>query len=168
MRPCLLALGFLLALPATAQTCLRRCQTPKLIASDVTDEAIRAVMKQCRDSCEASTLASLPGPLASRLKACDPEAVSEADMKRVRSASPSPLAYAGAFVWDVHNVLEGRYIRRVELVTQNLALQDVVLSSRGTVPPGDTQTILISAANDGYPAVAVTARIKAIYACPGD
>ena len=152
--------------PAAAQTCFRACLAPKLTASDIADDTIRAAMKQCRNLCEAQTLASQPKTLVASLDACEPAEVSDAEMKQVRRASPAPLAYAGAFAWDVHNVLEGHIIRRVELITQNMDLQDLVLSSRGTVLPGDTATILITIAGDGYPAVAVTSRIKAIYACP--
>ena len=78
------------------------------------------------------------------------------------------LAFADAFTWDVANVLENRVIRRVDLTTQNLDLQDVDLSGTGAVLPGETQTVLVSAFSGGYPGAGVATRIKAIYACPPD
>ena len=158
------ALCALLAAPAGAQTCFRACLASRIAAPDISDQQIRSQMKTCRSLCEAEATAA-PG-LAEKLDACEPEAVSDADMKRVRAASPGILAYADAFTWDVHNVLESRAIRRVEIATQNLELQEVVLAGSGTVLPGATQTVLVSAFSGGYPSVAASARVRAIYACP--
>ena len=158
----LLAIFALHALPARAQTCFRACLAPRIAASGIADQQIRAQMKTCRNLCEAETLSP---ELAAKLDACEPEPVSDADMKRVRAASPGIAAYADAFTWDVRNVLEGRVIRRVEIATQNLELQEVVLAGAGTVLPGATATVLVSAFSGGYPSVAASARIRAIYAC---
>ena len=155
-----------LALPAQAQTCFRACLAPRLAASDVTDQQIRSAMKACRNTCEAAVFAR-PG-LEAKLAACDPERLSDADFKRVRGASASVLAFADAFSWDVTNVFADRVIRRIDLTTQNLELQDVDLSGTGTVLPGETQTVLVSAFSGGYPGAGVATRIKAIYACPLD
>ena len=153
--------------PGQAKTCFHACVAPKLTSSTMQDAAIRDVMKACRNSCEAETAALLKANgTFSALDACDPEPVPDADMKLVRGASSSFQLVASNFIWDVQNVLPGKIIRRVEMIMQNIDLQDVVMSSRGTVLPGERATLLFSAVNDGYPAAAVTARIKAIYTCP--
>ena len=162
----ILALLAALAVPAQAQTCFRACLAPKLAAYDIADQQIRSAMKTCRAACETAVLAR-PG-LEAKLAACATEPLSDADFKRVRGASASVLAFADSFTWDVTNVLENRVIRRVDLTTQNLALQDVDLSGTGTVLPGETQTVLVSAFSGGYPGAGVATRIKAIYACPLD
>ena len=162
----ILPLLAILALPAQAQTCFRACLAPRLATSDITDQQIRSAMKACRATCEAAALAR-PG-LAAKLAACEPEPLSDADFKRVRGASASVLAFADAFTWDVNNVLPDRIIRRIDLTTQNLDLQDVDLSGTGIVLPGETQTVLVSAFSGGYPGAGVATRIKAIYACPPD
>ena len=157
----------LASLPAQAQTCFHACLTPKLTSSAIDDAGIRDVMKLCRNVCEAEIEARLKKTGAGKaLEACDPQPVADAEMKLVRGASSSFQLVASNFFWDVKNVLPGKTIRRVEMIMQNLDLQDVVMSSRGTVLPGDSATILFSSANDGYPAAAVTARVAAIYVCP--
>lgn len=159
----------LASLPVQAKTCFHACVAPKLTSSIVEDATIRDVMKACRNSCEAETAALLKAKGTARaLDACDPQPVPEADMKLVRGASSSFQLVASNFIWDVQNVLPGKIIRRVEMIMQNLDLQDVVMSSRGTVLPGERASFLFSSANDGYPAAAVTARIKAIYVCPAE
>ena len=158
------ALCALLAAPASAQTCFRACLAPRIAAGDIADQQIRSQMRTCRNLCEAQAL-SAPG-LAEKLEASEPQAVSDADMKRVRAASPGIAAYADAFTWDVRNVLDNRVIRRVEIATQNLELQEVVLAGAGTVLPGATETVLVAAFSGGYPSVAAAARVRAIYACP--
>ena len=159
----------LASLPGQAKTCFHACVAPKLTSSTMQDAAIRDVMKACRNSCEAETAVLLKARGTGRaLDGCDPQPVPDAEMKLVRGASSSFQLIASNFIWDVQNVLPGKIIRRVEMIMQNLDLQDVVMSSRGTVLPGERATLLFSSANDGYPAAAVTARVKAIYACPAE
>ncbi len=123
-------------------------------------------MQGCRDDCEAEAHERLATRgLAGKIAACTPEPVADADLKKIRSASPSFLAFANAFTWDLHNILDNKVIVRIEMTTQNLSLQDVVMSTGGTALPGETATFLISGFYDGYPSVRVTTRVKAIYAC---
>jgi hypothetical protein len=151
---------------AQSPTCFRQCLTSKLTSSAIEDEEIRSFMKVCRNDCEEKTHDRLASRgLASEMAACVPEPVADADLKKIRSASPSFLAYANAFTWDLHNVLDNKVVVRVEMTTQNLGLQDVVMSAGGTALPGETETFLISGFYDGYPSVRVTTRVKAIYAC---
>ena len=153
------ALGAASFAQAQTQTCFRVCLTSKLTSSAVEDEEIRSFMKGCRDQCEAEAKDRLASRgLAGEIKACIPEPLADADLKKIRSASPSFLAYANAFTWDLHNVLDNKVIVRIEMITQNLGLQDVVMSSGGTALPGETATFLISGFYDGYPSVRVTTR----------
>lgn len=160
---CLLAV----APQATAQSCFHACFSAKKLPSDVTDQTLRETMHLCYESCQKAARADLLskgyGPL---LAACVPQAASEAELKKIRSASPSVVAFANAFTWDVNNVLPDKIIRRVELATQTMSLTDIVVSSNGYVKPGDTGTFYIGNVADGYPAVRVTTRIQAIYTCP--
>ncbi len=163
-----LCAGLLLASNiALAETCFHACFKSKSLPSDVTDQAMREDMQSCRDACEKEARARLLskgfGPL---LAACIPEPVSDAEMKKVRSASTSVVAFANAFTWDVNNVLPDKIIRRVELATQTMSLEDIVVTAAGYVEPGGTSTFYVGNIPDGYPAARVTTRIKAIYACP--
>jgi len=65
----------------------------------------------------------------------------------------------------VKNVLTDKIIRRVELGTQTMSLEDVIVSSAGYLGPGQTGTFYIGNVAQGYPAVQLTTRIAAIYAC---
>jgi hypothetical protein len=154
---------------AFAETCFNACFRPKFVGPDIEDSRIRAIMRSCRDACEedAERRLSLSGR-SEKLLNCLPEPISDADFKRVRSASPSFVAFANTFTWDVHNVLPGKVIKRVEAITQNLELEDVVLGGGVTIAPGETETVFIPAFFDGYPQMRVSTRIKAIYACPLD
>jgi hypothetical protein len=159
----------LLCIPNTAdgETCFNACFKPKLVDSNIDDSRIRSIMRSCRDTCEdeAERRLSLSGR-GEKLLTCLPEPISDADFKRVRSASPSFVAFANTFTWDVHNVLPDKVIKRVEAITQNLELEDVVLGGGVTIAPGETETVFIPAFFDGYPQMRVSTRIKAIYACP--
>ena len=152
---------------AHAQTCFNACFRPQLVGTDIEDARIRSIMRACRDTCEdeAARRLSLSGR-SEKLLNCFPEPISDQDFKRVRSASPSFLAFANTFTWDVHNVLADKVIKRVEAITQNLELEDVVLGGGVTIAPGETETVFIPAFFDGYPQMRVSTRIKAIYACP--
>ncbi len=156
-------------LPSTslaAPTCFHVCFSAKKLPSDVTDQTLRETMQACRDSCEKDARARLISEgYGLLLKSCIPEPVSEVELKTVRSASTSVIAFANAFTWDVHNVLPNKIIRRVELATQTMSLEDIVLSASGYLEPGETGTFYIGNIPDGYPAVRVTTRIQAIYAC---
>ena len=161
--------AFPLAFSARAQTCFSACFRPKLVSADIEDTRIRSIMRSCRDTCEedAERRLSLSGRSEKLLK-CLPEPINDDDFKRVRAASPSFVAFANTFTWDIHNVLPDRVIKRVEAITQNLALEDVVLGGGVTIAPGETQTVFIPGFFDGYPQMRVSTRIKAIYACPLD
>jgi UDP-N-acetyl-D-mannosaminuronate dehydrogenase len=152
---------------AHAQTCFNACFRPKLVGADIDDSRIRSIMRSCRDTCEddATRRLSLSGR-SEKLLNCFPEPISDQEFKRVRSASPSFLAFANTFTWDLHNVLADKVIKRVEAITQNLELEDVVLGGGVTIAPGETETVFIPAFFDGYPQMRVSTRIKAIYACP--
>ncbi|MEA2759518.1 MAG: hypothetical protein QOH65_2131 [Methylobacteriaceae bacterium] len=101
-----------------------------------------------------------------KLLNCLPAPLSPDEFRRVRSASSSFLAFANTFTWDLHNVLPDKVIKRVEAITQNLELEDIVLGGGVTIAPGETQTVFIPGFFDGYPQMRVSTRIKAIYACP--
>lgn len=149
-----------------ADTCFHTCLKGKLISPDIDDQAIRDFMQVCKESCDEEMKARLEKEgIESKLAACIPERVPDADMKKVRSASPSVVAFANAFTWDVKNVLPGRFIRRVEVSTQNLSLEDVTLTATGTVAPGESETFLMNNISDGYPSLRVTTRVQAIYVC---
>jgi hypothetical protein len=152
---------------AQAQSCFHACFSAKKLPSDVTDQTLRETMHLCYESCQKAARTDLLNKgYASLLASCVPQAVSEAELKKVRSASPSVVAFANAFTWDVNNVLPDKIIRRVELATQTMSLTDIVVSSNGYVKPGDIGTFYIGNVADGYPAVRVTTRIQAIYTCP--
>ncbi len=149
-----------------AETCFHVCLKGKLVSPDITDQTIREDMQACKETCDEEMKARLETEgIAAKLAACIPERVPDADMKKVRSASPSVVAFANAFTWDVNNVLPGLFIRRVEVSTQNLSLEDVILTAAGTVAPGESATFLMNNISDGYPSLRVTTRVKAIYAC---
>jgi UDP-N-acetyl-D-mannosaminuronate dehydrogenase len=152
---------------ANAETCFNACFKPKLVGTDIEDSRIRSIMRSCRDTCEddAQRRLSLSGQ-SEKLLNCMPAPLSQDEFRRVRSASPSFVAFANTFTWDVHNVLTDKVIKRVEAITQNLELEDVVLGGGVTIAPGETETVFIPAFFDGYPQMRVSTRIKAIYACP--
>jgi hypothetical protein len=160
------ALVFMTLNAARAETCFNACFRPQLVGADIEDSRIRSIMRRCHDMCEedAGRRFSLSGR-GEKLLNCLPEPISDADFKRVRSASPSFVAFANTFTWDVHNVLPDKVIKRVEAITQNLELEDVVLGGGVTIAPGETETVFIPAFFDGYPQMRVSTRIKAIYAC---
>jgi hypothetical protein len=68
-------------------------------------------------------------------------------------------------LWDVNNILPDKIIRRVELGTQNMSLEDVIISATGIIEPGESGTFYMGSIPDGYPSLRVTTRVKAIYAC---
>jgi hypothetical protein len=141
----------------------------KLLSPDIDDQTIREDMQGCKESCDDEMKARLEKEgVEKKLAACIPEKVDDADMKKVRSASPSVVAFANAFTWDVKNVLPGKFIRKVEVSTQNVSLEDVTLTAAGTVEPGESETFLMNNIADGYPSLRVTTRVKAIYACSLD
>jgi len=154
---------------ASADTCFHVCLRAKMTASNITDQGIRDLMSGCRDDCEGEARARLEAKgLAARIAACTPQPVDDADLKKVRSGSPSVVAFANAFTWDVNNVLPGKIIRRVEIGTQNMSLQDVTITASGIVEPGESATFFMNNVGDGYPSLRVTSRIKAIYVCPSE
>ncbi|TAL77518.1 MAG: hypothetical protein EPN75_12685 [Beijerinckiaceae bacterium] len=123
-------------------------------------------MQSCNRSCESEARKKLVsegfGPV---LKACIPKRISDEELKKVRSASASILAFYNVLTWDVKNVLPDKILRRVELATQNISLEDVIVTSAGYVGPGQTGTFYIGNVELGYPAVQLSTRIAAIYAC---
>ncbi len=155
---------------ARAETCFHTCLKEKLISPDIDDQTIREDMQGCKETCDEEMKARLEKEgIEKKLAACMPEPVPDADMKKVRSASPSVVAFANAFTWDVKNVLPpGMFIRKVELSTQNVSLEDVTLTATGVIEPGEMGTFLMNNIADGYPSLRVTTRVKAIYACSLD
>lgn len=152
---------------ASADTCFHVCLKAKMTATDITDQGIRDLMSVCRDDCEDEAKARLEAKgIAGKIAACTPQPVDAADLKKVRSGSPSVVAFANAFTWDVNNVLPGKIIRRVEIGTQSMSLQDVTITASGIVEPGESGTFFMNNVGDGYPSLRVTSRIKAIYVCP--
>jgi hypothetical protein len=154
---------------ARAETCFNACFRPQLVGADIEDARIRSIMRRCHDMCEddAERRFSLSGR-GEKLLNCLPVPLSQDEFRRVRGASPSFLAFSNTFTWDVHNVLSDKVIKRVEAITQNLELEDIVLGGGVTIAPGETGTVFIPAFFDGYPQMRVSTRIKAIYACPLD
>ena len=159
----------LLAAPRPAlagDTCFHVCLKQRMTAPDIDDQAIRDHMAACRHDCDEETDARLKANgLYAKIAACTPQPVDDADMKKIRSASPSVVAFANAFTWDVKNVLPGKVIRRIEIATQNMALQEVTITAAGVVEPGETGTFFMNNVADGYPSLRPASRIKAIYAC---
>ena len=154
---------------ASADTCFHVCLKAKMTATDITDQGIRDLMSGCRDDCEDQARARLEAKgLAGKIAACTPQPVDDADLKKVRSGSPSVVAFANAFTWDVNNVLPGKIIRRVEIGTQSMLLQDITITASGIVEPGESATFFMNNVGDGYPSLRVTSRIKAIYVCPSE
>jgi hypothetical protein len=151
---------------AKAETCFHACFTGRALPSSVTDQTMRDTMQSCRNSCEDLARHRLIsegfGPL---LATCIPERISDDDLRKIRSASAAVMAFANAFTWDVNNVLPDKIIRRVELATQTMSLEDLVVTAAGFVGPGETGTFYIGNVTQGYPAVQLTTRIQAIYAC---
>jgi hypothetical protein len=160
---------FLISDAVHAETCFTACFRPQLVGTDIEDARIRAIMRRCRDTCEedAERRFSLSGR-GEKLLNCLPAPLSQDEFRRVRGASPSFVAFANTFTWDVHNILPDKVIKRVEAITQNLELEDVVLGGGVTIAPGETETVFIPGFFDGYPQMRVSTRIKAIYACPLD
>ncbi len=152
-----------------SETCFHVCLKDKMTDTDIDDQGIRDLMADCRDDCEEQAVARLKAKgLDEKVDACAPQPVDDADLKKIRSASSSVVAFANAFTWDVNNVLPGKIIRRVEIGTQSLSLQEVTLTASGIVEPGETGTFLMNNVADGYPSLRAASRIKAIYACPVD
>jgi hypothetical protein len=161
------ALVFMTLNAVHAETCFNACFRPQLVGADIEDSRIRSIMRRCHDMCEedAGRRFSLSGR-GEKLLNCLPAPLTQEEFRRVRSASPSFLAFANTFTWDVHNVLTDKVIKRVEAITQNLELEDVVLGGGVMIAPGETETVFIPGFFDGYPQMRVSTRIKAIYACP--
>ena len=166
----LVTLGsFVNAREASAETCFRACLGERVKGSDVTDDMIRFQMTVCRDLCEEESRArQISSGIGQNLEACEPEPVSEAEFKALRTASASFLVYAHAFTWDIHNILAHKIIRKVEISYPTLDLDETTATGGGTVLPGETQTLLINGVFDGYPAMHYALKVRAIYACPSD
>ena len=47
-----------------------------------------------------------------------------------------------------------------------MALQQVAMGAGGLAAPGERATFLIGHVADGYPAVRLSSRVLAVYACP--
>ncbi|WP_395664753.1 hypothetical protein [Methylocella sp.] len=159
--------GFAPAPAGALDLCFKSCLTPRMSAPDMDDRAIREALSACRSQCEDEAkqrLAALGEDES--LRACAAAPLSEAEFRRVRSASPSVVGVAGAFLWEVDNVLPDKIIRRVEISTQNMELQEVVMGAGGYAAPGERATFMIGHVADGYPAVRLSSRVRAIYACP--
>lgn len=148
------------------ETCFHICLKAKMVSSTIDDQTIRDDMQACKETCDEEERVTLEADgLAAKVAACIPEKLPDADLKKVRSASPSVVAFANAFTWDVNNVLPDKIIKRIEITTQNLSLEDITMSAAATVTPGQSATFLMKYIADGYPSMRVTTRVKAIYAC---
>ncbi|MGH6679771.1 MAG: hypothetical protein ACREDL_12775 [Bradyrhizobium sp.] len=151
---------------ARAETCFHTCMGNRHLSSKISDLAMRDAMQSCNRSCENEARKKLVsegfGPV---LKACIPKRISDEELKKIRSASASIMAFYNVLTWDVKNVLPHKIIRRVELATQNISLEDVIVTSAGYLGPGQTGTFYIGNVELGYPAVQLSTRIAAIYAC---
>jgi hypothetical protein len=157
---------FFIGARANAETCFHTCFREKPKSVDVDDQTLREDMQSCREACEKEAHERLKeNGYAEKVAACIPEAVSLEDLKKIRSASPSVVAFANSFTWDVNNILPDKIIRRVELGTQNMSLEDVIISATGIIAPGESGTFYMGSIPDGYPSLRVTTRVKAIYAC---
>ncbi|MBV9568471.1 MAG: hypothetical protein JO172_10060 [Hyphomicrobiales bacterium] len=154
---------------ARAQTCFRACIAQRVKGSDVTDDMIRFQMTTCRDDCEEeSEIKRGSLGIGRNLETCEPQPVSENEFKALRSASASFLVYAHAFTWDIHNILPGKIIRKVEISYPTMDLDETTATGGGTVLPGETATILINGVFDGYPAMHYALKVRAVYACSVD
>lgn len=164
-----LALAGANAAARATETCFHTCLKAKMVSPTIDDQTIRDDIQACKDSCDEEERATLEADgLAAKIAACVPEKLPDADLKKVRSASPSVVAFANAFTWDVNNVLPDKIIRRIEITTQNMSLEDITMSAGGTVTPGQSATFLMKYIADGYPSMRVTTRVKAIYACSAE
>jgi len=151
---------------AQAETCFHACFASRALPANVSDQNMRQTMQTCHNRCENEARAKLVGEgFGPLLKACVPKRISDDELKKIRSASASVMAFSNVLTWDVKNVLPNKIIRRVELSTQNLSLEDVIVTSAGYVGPGQMGTFYIGNVSQGYPAVQLTTRIAAIYAC---
>jgi len=152
-----------------AQTCFRACLSSRLKQSDITDDMIRYQMTLCRDACDEEIRSRLvQSGLDRKIAACEPQPLSDVEFKTVRAASASFFTFANAFTWDVHNVLPGKVIRKVEIVYPTLDLDQTTATGGGIVLPGETETILINGTFEGYPAMRYGLRVRAVYACSID
>lgn len=168
LRPVLAAALLCLAPLAAraADACFSACLKPRMAAPDVDDETIREALSACRARCDEATRARLAAAGGESALACAPSPLSPEEFRKVRSASPSVVGLAGAFLWEVDNVLPDKVVRRVEISTQNMSLQEVAMTAAGIAPPGERATFLVPHVGDGYPAVRMSSRVVAIYACP--
>jgi len=171
MRATSLALVALIACATTpvrarAETCFHTCLAPRMKQSDITDDMIRYQMTLCRDQCEEASHARLAElGLDKKIAACEPQPVSDAEFKALRSASASFFTYANSFTWDINNILPRKVIRKVEISYPTLDLGDTIATGGVTILPGDTATILINGVFEGYPAMRYALKIRAVYAC---
>ncbi|MFI5013509.1 MAG: hypothetical protein ACHQAY_14295 [Hyphomicrobiales bacterium] len=154
---------------AQTQTCFRACLASKVKQSDVTDDMIRFQMTQCRDACDDESRAkAVQLGLDRKIAGCEPQPVSDAEFKALRAASASFLTYANSFTWDVHNILPGKVIRKVEIAYPTLDLDETIATGGGIVLPGETATMLINGVFEGYPAMRYGMKVRALYACSID
>ena len=73
-----------------ADTCFHVCLKAKMTASDIDDQGIRDLMAQCRDDCDEEAQARLKElGLSDRVEACAPQPLADAELKKIRSGSPS-------------------------------------------------------------------------------
>lgn len=149
-----------LASAQAEETCFHVCLKPRMTRTDIDDRAIRAAMAGCRDECDARAAAELHSA------ACVPTPIEADEFRKIRSASPSVIGFANAFIWDVNNVLGDKTIRRIEIAAYNLSMQEVTMTATGVAGPGRRATFLVGQAFDGYPAARLSSRVTAIYACP--
>lgn len=149
-----------------ADACFSACLKPRIGAPDIDDQTIREALSACRAQCESETRERIAAGGGAAALACAPQPLGPEEFRKIRSASPSVVGLAGAFLWEVNNILPDKVIRRVEIATQNMALQEVAMTAAGVAPPGERATFLVPHVGDGYPAVRLSSRVLAVYACP--
>lgn len=155
--------------PAVAETCFRQCLAGRLVSSQMSDDQIRFEMKGCRDRCERETAErSTAKGIAEKVEACRPEPLSDAEFKQVRGASPSYIVQSNAFTWDLRNPFPNKVIREIVIVAQTMDLRDTTIVARGTVLPGEQETLLSTGFFDGYPNARYATKVRSILACTID
>ncbi|MBT9293213.1 hypothetical protein [Prosthecodimorpha staleyi] len=147
--------------------CVLQCSNERLTAGRLDDYSVRRSLNACRDQCEGEIKSrfSTGGQDAAGYADCPETALTEAELGELRAASGPPLVMLSSFVWEVRNVLSGRILRRMEVRHQVPTLNEVVSSTRGFVPPGETGGFVIAELGDVTPQLGQTVRIVRVMAC---
>lgn len=151
---------------AHAQTCFRDCLSPRL-QSDSDDLQIKDAARACKVVCEDKAKDDLAkAGLLDKLTSCKAEPLTDDDMKKVRSASPSYYVQSNVFIWDMTNPFDDRVLTKIEVSAQNMDLNDMQFTGGGVAPPSSPGIFVVPSFFDGYPAVRFAAKVQKIWACP--